>query len=189
MFEINTKGIAYLLIVEFMLICLAGAFIPHVRALEYYQEGLHNDPLELRVSQGDTILLGKTYDLTGVSGLSYQFAYWKDWKIENTNCKPDKIIDIRPFKSGMNKSAIYLDPSIWSPGDWFFWDSYECNISQWSSEGRFTVARNKPLASDNKLAFFIIRPNPAPISRANIPMFSSLAGYESAYPKNLTKLL
>jgi hypothetical protein len=181
MFEINTRGIIYLLLFEFILICIAGALIPQVDALQYYQEGLRNNPLELRISQGDSILLGKTYDFTGVSGLSQKFAYWKDWKIENTNCNPDKIIDIRPFKSGMNKSAILIDPAVWSPGDYFFWDEYECNISAWDSDLHITIPRNKPLAADNKLAFFVIRPNLIPITRPNTQMFAALPGYVSAF--------
>lgn len=72
-----------------------------------------NNLLESSVKQGDTIYLGKTYDFSGVTGFSYEYAWWSDWKEENANCDPDKIIDIRYWKTLQEENAIYLDPKIW----------------------------------------------------------------------------
>jgi hypothetical protein len=147
---------------------------PRVTAaeLQYYQSALHNDPLELMVSQGDTIYLGKTYDLSLVVGISGKLAWWKDWHQENFDCTPTKIIDIRS-----DRSAIYLNES----GNWWYWDDYECGLSYYDYSLHETVTRNSPLQHDNKLAFTVIKPKTLPLMLNHVSMFSPIAGYSSAF--------
>lgn len=107
------------------------------------------------VMQGNTIYQGKTYDLSGVSGLSYQFAHWNDWKVENTDCFPDEIKDIWYIRTGLNERAVPLD---WSVGNWYYWDWWECNLTHYDYSQLKTVNATEPLQADNKFAFTIITP-------------------------------
>lgn len=152
--------------------------------LEYHIESsLQNDPLELYVTQGDKIYRGKTYDLSGVSGLSYQFAHWNDWKIENTDCSPDQINDIWYIRTGTNMRAVYLDPEKWSSGNWYYWDWWECNLTHYDYSKRKTVQATGPLQADNKLAFILINPltNAFNIKRETDASINPIQSYQSVY--------
>ena len=140
--------------------------ITPTQTLEYHQEPVQNDPLSLYVKQGDTIYLGKTYDLSGASGISYEYAFWSDWKQADQNCEPDRVIDIRYFRTLTNEQAVLLDPAKWAIGNWYYWDSWQCNITHYDySEGK-TVISTQPIQAENNLAFTIIN---HPQINLNIP--------------------
>lgn len=123
-----------------------------------------NNLYEDYVHQGDTIYLGKTYDLTGVSGLSYEYAYWSDWKKEDTDCNPDKVVDIRYYRTFTTKNSVYLDPEVWNVGRWYAWNGYECNITYYDFESQERKTHDEPFQSENKFLFTIaIAPTPAPV--------------------------
>jgi hypothetical protein len=127
--------------------------------LEYHVETSHlNDPLKLYVEQGDTLYQGKTYDLSGASGISYMYAHWNDWKTENTNCNPDQVNDIWYIRTGTNERAVYLDPAKWHTGDWYYWDWWECNLTHYDYTQMKTVKATGPIESDNKFAFKLVKP-------------------------------
>lgn len=185
MVEINIRVILELMVAQAILIgalALVIAFMvpPAAAELQYYQSYYTNNPLQLRVNQGDHLFLGKIYDMEGVIGLSGKVAFWSDWKIENTNCAPSKIVDLR-----FSKRAIFLG-SQFSSGNWFFWDEYECNITSLdygngSKTGITRVERNAPLSHDNKLAFTIIKPPASHHITEVHPMYLPIEKYESAY--------
>lgn len=153
--------------------------IPAHAALQYYQETPHNNPLELTVSQGDTLYLGKTYDLSMASGITHKFAFWKDWKVANTNCAPDKIIDVRYFSNHTNSSAVFINPDEWQAGDWYYWDETDCTITHYE-RGTGIVIANAPMPHDNKFAFTIIKPKSI-IPQWNPQLFTATEKYISAY--------
>lgn len=118
-----------------------------------------NDPLEFIVNPGDTLYLGKTYDLRKVYGFNGQFAWWSDWRIENTDCSPDLIIDTSYIKTNgkVSPDAVYLDPSQWKTGDWFQWNG--CFDQYVAGQ---TTPNNVPYSQDNNYVFTIIN---APVPR------------------------
>ena len=140
-----------------LILCLF-LICPVFGELQYFQEPPQNNPLDLRVNQGDTIYLGKTYDLSGVFGVTGQLAYWKNWKLENVNCNPDIVVDINYYRTRVNESAVYLSPKTWTLGNWYYWDAWECTITHYDFETHQVVQRNTPFDHDNKFAFKIISP-------------------------------
>lgn len=147
--------------------------------LEYHQEGLKNNPLELYVSQGDRIYQGKTYDLSRVTGISYQYAHWNNWKDEDFTCTPDQIIDIWHIRTGINENAVQVN---WPLGNWYYWDWWECNLTHYDYSTQKTVQATTPLQNDNKLAFTVI--NPPYLPTLNNPIkegFIPVPTYVSAY--------
>ena len=143
-----------------------------------------NDPIESRPAQGDTLYLGKTYDLTGVSGVSRAYAYWKDWKLENTNCQPDRIVDINYYKTLTNREAVWLDPAIFTTGNWYYWDEIECNLTWYDFNNGTLMHQDKPFPSDNKLAFRITNAPQAYVwQQQNAITSTEIEGYRSYYEK------
>lgn len=152
--------------------------------LNYHQEtDKINDPLVDYVTQGNTIYQGRVYDFSGITGAQYQYAWWKDWKLENTNCNPDRTMNIFYPETLINPKAVWLDPARWPVGDWYYWDMLECNITYYDHDTKKATQKNVPLQADNKLAF-IIKKGPANIIPAQytIPMFIPVDGYKTAYP-------
>jgi len=128
-----------------------------------------NNPKEYTVKPGDTIYLGGTYDLTYVSGVSKQFAWWKDWKIQGMDCTPDIVntISYIETRGAINPKLVYIDPAKYKVGNWWQWDG--CYIDTINSEtGK---AKWLPYANDNNLAFRIIYPPiiPTPSLTPTIP--------------------
>lgn len=185
MFKINIRVVSELMIAQVILIGVLALVLilmvpPAAAELQYYQSYYTNNPLQLRVNQGDHIFLGKIYDMEGVIGLSGKIAYWKDWKNENTDCAPSKIVDLR-----FSKRATFLGPQF-SSGNWYFWDEYECNITSLdygngSKSGITRIERNAPLSHDNKLAFTIVNPPAGHLITEVHPMYLPIEKYESAY--------
>lgn len=178
-----------------LLFCIAGlAVFGHAHAenqtinethfvLNYHQDTPteKNTALNIRIKQGDTVYQGKTYDLTGVTGISYEYAHWNDWKWENFNCKPDKINIVRYYRNQINERSVWLDPEIWSVGNWYYWDSWECNITYFDTVNKTRVFKNQPLQQDNKFAFKIVKGPSIKLPAADPIKFMPLEQYTSAY--------
>jgi hypothetical protein len=124
--------------------------------LEYYQETPQNSPYDLYVHQGDTLYLGKIYDLSGASGISYYFAHWNNWKDENANCNPDNVVDIKYVRTLNDPRATELRADKWAVGNWYYWDWWECNITHYNYSNHTIMAATGPLQADNKFAFKVI---------------------------------
>jgi hypothetical protein len=150
--------------------------------LEYYQKVPQNSPLDLYVHQGDTLYLGKTYDLSGASGISYFFAHWNNWKNESTDCHPDQIVDINYIRTLNQPRATLLSSDKWSVGNWYYWDWWECNITHYNSITHKSEAATGPLQADNKFAFEIVNPeNTVKNFRQLQDTLVPITGYRSAY--------
>lgn len=115
-----------------------------------------NDPKEWRVYPGDTIYLGGTYDLSYVMGISKQFAWWKDWKYQSTDCNPDLVNTVSYIDSrgAINPKMVYIDPEFYRTGNWWQWDG--CFVDPSSS--KVGEVHWLPYKNDNNLAFRIIYP-------------------------------
>ena len=141
-----------------------------------------NNPLEYSVKQGDTIYLGKVYDFSKLAGFSKEYAFWQDWKKQNADCDPDKIIDTRYHTTFTNNKANYLDPKIWNTGDWYQWDGGECNLTHYNYETHEWEVSTDPLPADNKFAFRIISLPPAKASPLiNILDIEEVPPYKTLY--------
>jgi hypothetical protein len=130
-----------------------------VNGTEYYNNITpHNDPMELKVHPGDTIYLGRSYDLTDVLGWNYSFSNWKDWKIEGSDCNPDVTVDVDYIRTntGTDPKLVYLDPSIWKTGDWFQYEGCYA-VMQRNSDGTISEVMT-PYMRDNNRMFTIIYP-------------------------------
>jgi hypothetical protein len=125
----------------------------------YYADLPQNDIYEKEVLPGDTIVLGRTYDLTKVAGVSKKFAWWSDKGVEGTTCTPDKIISISYIDTGgkISPDNVTLNSSEWIIGNWWQWDGcYMMKYSRDHPEPRYSVYTN-----DNNLMFHVIRdPHP-----------------------------
>jgi hypothetical protein len=169
------------------IIAMAVIFYPvmaETPALNYHQESTwqQNNPLEYRVTQMDRIYAGKTYDLTGTTGISYYYAHWNNWTKANNDCFPDKIIDIRYYRTLNNPKATYINPEQWTTGDWYYWDGDECNITHWDSATGTRVKATAPLQNDNKFAFTVKTPTDQQLP-VPVPYFVPLGKYESPFAK------
>ena len=112
-----------------------------------------NNLFELSVHPGDTVIQGRSYDLTPVYGFTGAFAHWNSYQDQGLNCNPDYIINTSYIVSnGRNTPKnIYFDPSKWPRGDWFQWDGcYEVY-----SKGQNTGVIS-PYLHDNDLVFTVI---------------------------------
>lgn len=118
-----------------------------------------NDIYGKKVMPGYTIALGRVYDLTYVSGVSKKYAWWKDYKVQGSNCYPDVIVNTSYVETNgkINPKSVYLDPQIWKVGDWYQWDGcYQLPYNKNHPEAQYV-----PYMRDNNLAFKIINdPNP-----------------------------
>ena len=119
-----------------------------------------NDIYEKVVMPGYTVALGRTYDLTHVSGVSKTYAWWSDWRIQGLTCTPTTIIKTSYIETNgmINPKNIKLDPEMgWKVGDWFQWDGCFEKPYQKGQTG----PSYQPYLSDNNLVFTIIYdPNP-----------------------------
>ena len=166
----------------FLFVILYFLLPPVSAETQYYQIAPQNDPLTPQVHQGDTLYLGKTYDLSLVTGVSSEYAYWKNWKAENTDCNPTKTMSVQYYHALVNKSSVMLKDDQWNIGEWYYWDEYECNLTYYDYETRQTVTRNKPFDHDNKLVFFIINPpRNKPLIDYPIASIVPIKGYQTAY--------
>jgi hypothetical protein len=173
-----------LIILAILVLVLFPVVIHPVSAeLQYYQEAdrERNNPLDPVVRQGDTIYLGKTYDLSLVTGLSYTYAYWKNWKEESMDCSPDKIVDIRYYRTLINNTAVWINPDEFSIGSWYYWDQYECGLTYYDPESGQTLTRDRPFDHENKFVFTIIKPKNAVLQNAQLAIIEPLKGYQTAY--------
>ncbi len=180
-----SKTMRKILITLIILSCLvlpASAAMLINGTLYYNNLTPDNDPLELYVRQGDSLYLGKTYDLSGVTPITYLYAWWKNWKDAGATCKPDKTIDIWYIRTMTDEKAVRLDPEKWEIGDWYYWDPEDCNITSYDRSEHKVVKATGPLQADNKFAFTIIRP-PARVFPViqSIPVFTPGQTYKSAY--------
>lgn len=151
--------------------------------LNYHQESTwqQNSPLEYRPKQMDKLYLGKTYDLSGVTGISYYYAHWNLWQNANNNCNPDKIIDIRYYRTLTDPRSVYFDPKKWSAGDWYYWDGDECNLTHWDPVLKQRIKATAPLQQDNKFAFTLIK-SPANPKIQKYPLnIQPLEKYQSVF--------
>ena len=153
---------------------LSPAHPPSENATIFYynNETPQNDPKEWRVYPGDTIYLGGTYDLQYVMGTSKQFAWWKDWKYESTDCNPDVVntVSYIDTRGRVNPKMVYIDPELYKVGNWWQWDG--CFIDQSTNSDKTNWL---PYKADNNLAFRIIYPpvwppiTPTPTPQIIIP--------------------
>ena len=186
-FKESFRILAYMLIFSIALFGISHLLIGQASAenatLEYHQEPLHNDPLELYVTQGDTLYLGKTYDLSGVTPITHLYAHWNNWKNENTDCFPSTVIDTWYIETLTDERAVWFDPLKWAVGDWFYWDPVECNIAHYDYSQMKTVVNSAPLPADNKLAFIIRQPPYDYVVRGSIisEAFKPIGTYHTAY--------
>ena len=129
-----------------------------------------NDIYETVVHPGDTIVLGRTYDLTYVSGVSKAYAWWKDWKIEGSTCTPDLIIETDYIKTNgkMNQKSVFIDPKTWKTGDYFQWDGcYEQHYQKGQVEPTYSVY----MRDNNRMFTVIYDPHPpTPKPRITVPV-------------------
>ncbi|MDD3984003.1 MAG: hypothetical protein PHU54_08710, partial [Candidatus Omnitrophica bacterium] len=58
-----------------------------------------NDLYELAVNPGDTLLQGRSYDLTNVYGFSGTFAHWNNYWNQGLDCHPDYIVNTSYIKT------------------------------------------------------------------------------------------
>jgi hypothetical protein len=123
-----------------------------------------NDIYETAVNPGDTIVLGRTYDLTNVYGVSGQFAWWKNQADEGMTCNPDLVNDVDYIDSNgtIFKSKVTLDPAHWHTGEWWQWDGcYAMKYQKDHPDPVLTTYQN-----DDNLMFTIINdphpPTPIP---------------------------
>lgn len=151
------KNKSLLLIGIAIISCMFLVAIPPVSATDtfYYRNTTpQNNIYEKIVHPGDTIVLGRTYDLTYVSGTTKKYAWWNNWKIEGTTCTPDIIINTSYIdtKGMIRPDSVYLDPKQWKTGNWFQWDGcYELPYEKGQTEPRYA-----PYIRDNNLVFRII---------------------------------
>ncbi len=137
-----------------------------------------NNIYEKVVLPGHTLALGRTYDLTHVSGVSKAYAWWSDWRIQGTTCTPTTVINTSYILTNgrVNPKNVTLNPSDgWKVGDWYQWDGcFQKPYQKGQIEPGY-----QPYLSDNNLMFHVIYdPNPpvpeptiteAPISTTSIP--------------------
>jgi hypothetical protein len=116
----------------------------------------HNDPFELKVNPGDTLYMGRGYDLSYVYGTSKKFAWWKDWSTEDLNCNPDKIVDISYISNNgkLDPRLVFIDSGKgFIPGNWYQWDG--CFERYDYSTHTITMV---PYLADDNLAFRVVYP-------------------------------
>ena len=140
----------------------------------FNNETPQNDPKEFLVKPGDTIYLGGTYDLTLVAGVSKQFAWWKDWKIEGGDCKPDQVNTVSYIQTNgaINPKMVYIDPEKYKAGNWWQWDGCFLDTTYNTNKDGEEVGTQHwlPYANDNNLAFRIIYPPVWPIpTKTDVP--------------------
>ena len=124
-----------------------------------------NDPKEFVVMPMDTIYLGGTYDLTNVKGISKQFAWWSDWKIEATDCNPTIVNSVSYVETNgaVDYKKVYIDPAKYRLGNWYQWDGCYTHYS------KIGGTQLLPYIKDNNLAFRIINPPPTTPAPTPIP--------------------
>lgn len=130
----------------------------------YYADVIENDIHESGVMPGDTIVLGRTYDLTKVIGVSKIFAWWQDPYQVETSCKPDLLYPVGYVETNgkIRPNNVTLDPEIWKTGSYWQWDG--CFISTYGSKKGTLV----PYVADNNLAFKVIN-DPFPEKITPVP--------------------
>lgn len=158
----NTKNLSVLIGTAIILALIA---VPPVSSAlvngTFYWRNItpQNDIYEKVVMPGDTIVLGRTYDLTYVSGSSKKFAWWKDKTVEAVNCKPDIINSISYIDTNgkIRQNNVTLNPENWTVGDWWQWDGcFQMKFQQNHIEPQY-----QPYYQDNNLMFHVIYdPNP-----------------------------
>lgn len=130
-----------------------------------------NNPREFTIYPGDTIYLGGTYDLSYVAGVSKQFAWWKEWKREDTDCSPDIVntISYIDTNGAINPKMVYIDPAKYKIGNWWQWDG--CYKDTSASYKTGDPDKWLPYMNDNNLAFRIIYPpvTPEPTAPPTVP--------------------
>lgn len=134
----------------------------------YYADLPTNDLYEKVVMPGDTIALGRTYDLTKVYGVSKTFAWWKDPAKAGSSCTPELIIPIGYIQTNgkSNPKEVYLDPAIWKPGTYWQWDG--CFERANYKQGHPDLV---PYVADDSLAFKVIY-DPYPVPKTPAPVIS-----------------
>lgn len=121
-----------------------------------------NNIYENTVMPGDTIVLGRVYDLTKVYGYSGQFAHWNDSSEEGMTCHPDIVNSVNyvDTQGKIKKNSVYLDPKNWTTGDWLQWEGcYQKPYNRALGAGEYV-----PYIADDNLMFTIITdPHPPTI--------------------------
>lgn len=141
-----------------VLLLVSSVHASDVRNPFYYRNTTpQNDPNEFIVKPGDTIYLGKIYDLRYVMGSSKQFAWWKDWKVQGTDCSPDIVNSISYIDTWGNVTPknVYIDPAKYRIGNWWQWDGCFMDYNFKTGEKIW-----RPYTADNNLAFRIVNPPP-----------------------------
>ena len=129
---------------------------PLVNGTFYYRNITpQNDPFDLRVNPGDTLYLGRAYDLSYVSGYSKAFAWWKNPNDEAVTCTPDLVINTSYIDTGgrVDPRAVWIDPSVWKEGNWYQWEGCYSKYNFKTGEKTWV-----PYIADNNLAFKVSRP-------------------------------
>jgi hypothetical protein len=118
----------------------------------------YNDPFEFQVNPGDTIYLGRIYDLRNVMGTNHTIALWNDWRMGGSNCNPDKLFTVGYIETNgqINPKAVYLDPSKgWKAGDYYAWSG--CFYKYDFKTGEKI---QKTYSHENNFMFTVINPPP-----------------------------
>lgn len=169
----------YKIVIGILLLGLAGFLLivtsPPVSADEsvlhngtFYFRNItpQNDIYETVVHPGDTIVLGRTYDLTYVYGVTGQFAWWKNDNNAGMTCTPDLVINTSYIATNgrINPKSVYLDSTIWKTGDYYQWEGcYQLRYVKGN-----TAPQYSPYIADNNLMFHVIydphpsTPHPTP---------------------------
>ena len=117
-----------------------------------------NDLYTIQAHMGDTLIIGKHYDMTGVLGWNNSFAFWNDWKIAGSDCSPDITVDFDYIRTGaqINPSNLYIDPAWARQGDWYQYEGcYDINTAP-GAMGAKTGSDFEPYMHDDNLAFRLI---------------------------------
>ena len=148
-----------------------------------------NNIYEKVVMPGYTIALGRTYDLTHVSGTTKTYAWWSDWKIQGTTCTPTTIVKTSYIDTNgrINPKNVTLDPNDgWKIGDWFQWDGCYAKPYQKGQTGPSYV----PYLADNNLMFHVIYdphpPTPPPTQEPTQVITTEPPPHTTTIPTNTT---
>lgn len=124
-----------------------------------------NDIYEKVVYPGDTIVLGRNYDLRNVAGTSQNFAWWDNESAQGTDCDPDQLTTINyvDTQGRIHPDDVFIDPVLWRVGDWFQWEG--CYMLPYEKDQE--KPRYSPYHQDNNLVFHVIE-DPHPLTMITI---------------------
>lgn len=150
-----------------------------------------NDIYERTVMPGDTIVLGGTYDLTHVSGVSKAYAWWQNQQQEGLTCTPDRVIKTSYIDTNGKinpKNVTLSEENGWTAGRWWQWDG--CFLrTTWKENGSGKPRTDYvPYIADNNLAFTLIK-DPAPPTPAPTTILTPVITPEPTILENVSPII